>query len=69
VCLRYFNPIGAHPSGLLGEVPRGVPNNLLPYVLGVLSGRYETVRVFGNTYPTRDGTGVRDYINVLDLCQ
>ncbi len=65
--LRYFNPAGAHPSGLMGEVPRGVPNNLMPYVLGVLTGRYEQLRVFGQDYPTPDGTGVRDYIHVMDL--
>jgi len=69
ICLRYFNPIGAHPSGLLGELPRGIPNNLLPYVLGVVSGMYDHVRVFGDDYPTRDGSGIRDYIDVLDLCQ
>ena len=62
VCLRYFNPIGAHPSGLIGEDPNGIPNNLLPYVARVAHGRLPKVRVFGNDYPTPDGTGVRDYI-------
>ncbi len=65
--LRYFNPAGAHPSGLIGEVPRGIPNNLMPYALGVLSGRYPQLRIFGQDYPTPDGTGVRDYIHVMDL--
>lgn len=67
VCLRYFNPIGAHPSGLIGEDPNGIPNNLLPYVARVAHGRLPKVRVFGNDYPTPDGTGVRDYIHVMDL--
>ena len=65
--LRYFNPVGAHPSGLLGEDPRGVPNNLMPYIAQVAVGRRERLTVFGNDYPTPDGTGVRDYIHVLDL--
>jgi len=65
--LRYFNPIGAHPSGLIGENPRGIPNNLLPYIMQVASGRLPHLRVFGNDYATKDGTGVRDYIHVLDL--
>ena len=65
--LRYFNPIGAHPSGRIGEDPRGVPNNLLPYVAQVAVGRRPKLRVFGNDYPTPDGTGVRDYIHVMDL--
>ena len=69
VLLRYFNPIGAHPSGLLGELPQGVPNNLLPYVSGVASGRLEKLHVFGDDYPTPDGTGVRDYIHVVDLAK
>ncbi len=69
ICLRYFNPIGAHPSGLIGENPNGLPNNLLPYVARVASGKLEFVRVFGNDYPTKDGTGVRDYIHVVDLAQ
>lgn len=65
--LRYFNPIGVHPSGYIGEVPNGVPNNLLPYILDVATGKREVVRVFGDDYPTVDGTGVRDYIDVCDL--
>jgi len=65
--LRYFNPIGAHKSGLMGEDPKGIPNNLLPYVAKVATGAYEMVHVFGNDYPTPDGTGVRDYIHVVDL--
>lgn len=65
--LRYFNPIGAHPSGLIGEAPNGIPNNLLPYVAKVAAGELEYVNVFGNDYPTHDGTGVRDYIHVVDL--
>ena len=69
VLLRYFNPIGAHPSGLIGELPQGIPNNLLPYVSGVASGRLEKLHVFGNDYPTPDGTGVRDYIHVVDLAR
>lgn len=69
VCLRYFNPIGAHESGLIGEDPNGIPNNLLPYVARVASGKLEYIRVFGNDYPTSDGTGVRDYIHVVDLAR
>lgn len=65
--LRYFNPIGAHPSGRIGEDPNDIPNNLLPYVAQVATGRLETVNVFGNDYDTPDGTGVRDYIHVSDL--
>jgi UDP-glucose 4-epimerase len=65
--LRYFNPIGAHRSGRLGEDPNGLPNNLLPYVSQVAIGKLERLRVFGNDYPTPDGTGVRDYIHVVDL--
>lgn len=65
--LRYFNPIGAHPSGLIGEDPNDIPNNLLPYVAQVASGRLPHVNVFGNDYDTPDGTGVRDYIHVMDL--
>ena len=65
--LRYFNPIGAHPSGLLGEVPNGIPNNLVPYIARVANGTLEFLRVFGNDYPTPAGTGVRDYIHVCDL--
>ncbi|MBP3495385.1 MAG: UDP-glucose 4-epimerase GalE [Clostridia bacterium] len=68
VCiLRYFNPIGAHESGLMGEDPKGIPNNLLPYVARVAFGKYDHVNVFGNDYATHDGTGVRDYIHVVDL--
>lgn len=65
--LRYFNPIGAHPSGLIGEDPRGIPNNLLPYIVKVSAGKLEMLNVFGNDYNTHDGTGVRDYIHVVDL--
>lgn len=65
--LRYFNPVGAHPSGRLGENPRGVPNNLMPFVMQVASGKLPRVSVFGTDYPTPDGTGVRDYIHVMDL--
>ena len=65
--LRYFNPIGAHSSGRIGEDPRGIPNNLLPFVAQVAVGRQPKLRVFGNDYPTPDGTGVRDYIHVMDL--
>jgi UDP-glucose 4-epimerase len=67
--LRYFNPVGAHESGLIGEDPRGVPNNLMPYVAQVAVGRREKLQVFGNDYQTSDGTGVRDYIHVMDLAQ
>jgi len=67
--LRYFNPIGAHESGLIGEDPRGIPNNLFPYVCRVASGRLEQLSVFGDDYPTPDGTGVRDYIHVCDLAE
>ncbi len=65
--LRYFNPIGAHESGLIGEDPRGIPNNLMPYISQVAVGKLEKLRVFGNDYNTVDGTGVRDYIHVVDL--
>ena len=65
--LRYFNPIGAHESGLIGESPNGVPANLMPYVAKVAKGEFEFLRVFGNDYETNDGTGVRDYIHVVDL--
>ena len=68
-CLRYFNPVGAHESGLIGEDPRGVPNNLMPYVAQVAVGRRDKLSVYGNDYPTPDGTGVRDYIHVTDLAQ
>ena len=67
VLLRYFNPIGAHPSGRIGENPNGIPNNLMPYITQVAIGRREQLNVFGNDYPTPDGTGVRDYIHVVDL--
>jgi len=69
ILLRYFNPVGAHESGLIGEDPGGVPNNLLPYVMEVANGVRPHVRVFGDDYPTRDGTGVRDYIHVVDLAK
>jgi UDP-glucose 4-epimerase len=69
VALRYFNPIGAHPSGLIGEDPQGVPANLFPYIAQVAAGRRDKVRVFGADYPTPDGTGVRDYLHVLDLAR
>jgi len=69
ILLRYFNPIGAHESGLIGEDPDGIPNNLLPYVAKVAVGRLEKVNVFGNDYDTPDGTGVRDYIHVVDLAK
>jgi len=65
--LRYFNPIGAHESGMIGEDPNGIPNNLIPYVSQVAVGKLEQLSVFGNDYPTRDGTGIRDYIHVVDL--
>lgn len=64
---RYFNPVGAHPSGLMGEDPQGVPNNLMPFLAQVAVGRLEALQVFGTDYPTPDGTGVRDYIHVTDL--
>ena len=67
--LRYFNPVGAHESGLIGENPQGVPNNLMPYVAQVANGQREYLNVWGNDYPTPDGTGVRDYIHVLDLAE
>ena len=67
VLLRYFNPIGAHESGLIGEKPNGIPNNLMPYITQVAQGIREQLSVFGNDYPTHDGTGVRDYIHVVDL--
>ena len=68
-CLRYFNPVGAHASGTIGEDPRGVPNNLMPYVAQVAVGRRPQLQVFGHDYPTPDGTGVRDYIHVTDLAE
>lgn len=67
--LRYFNPVGAHPSGLLGEAPAGTPNNLMPFVAQVAAGLRPEVRVFGDDYPTPDGTGVRDYIHIVDLAR
>lgn len=65
--LRYFNPVGAHPSGHIGEDPNGTPNNLVPYVCQVAIGKYKQVSIYGNDYPTQDGTGVRDFIHVMDL--
>ena len=67
--LRYFNPIGAHESGLIGEEPNGIPNNLMPYILKVANGELPFLNVFGNDYKTHDGTGVRDYIHVVDLAK
>ena len=67
--LRYFNPVGAHESGLIGESPNGVPNNLMPYITQVASGQREYLQIFGNDYPTADGTGVRDYLHVMDLAR
>ncbi|MCR5651240.1 MAG: UDP-glucose 4-epimerase GalE [Lachnospiraceae bacterium] len=67
--LRYFNPIGAHESGLIGEDPKGIPNNLIPYVARVAAGKLEKIHVFGNDYDTEDGTGIRDYIHVVDLAK
>ena len=67
--LRYFNPVGAHPSGRLGENPKGVPNNLMPYIQQVAAGQRDCLNIFGNDYPTPDGTGVRDYIHVCDLAE
>jgi len=67
--LRYFNPVGAHESGLIGEDPHGVPNNLMPYIAKVAVGNLAELSVFGNDYPTHDGTGVRDYIHVVDLAR
>ncbi len=67
--LRYFNPIGAHKSGLIGEDPNGIPNNLMPYITQVAAGKLDKLRVFGGDYPTIDGTGVRDYIHVVDLAK
>ena len=69
VLLRYFNPIGAHPSGLMGENPNGIPNNLMPYITQVAVGKLKELGVFGNDYDTHDGTGVRDYIHVVDLAR
>lgn len=67
--LRYFNPVGAHPSGLIGEAPQGIPNNLMPYITQVAKGKLAKLQVFGDDYPTVDGTGVRDYIHVVDLAE
>ena len=69
ILLRYFNPIGAHESGRIGENPRGIPNNLMPYITQVAVGKLQKLRVFGNDYDTPDGTGVRDYIHVVDLAE
>lgn len=69
ILLRYFNPVGAHESGLIGENPRGIPNNLTPYIAQVAGGKLKEINVFGNDYPTPDGTGVRDYIHVVDLAK
>ena len=69
VLLRYFNPVGAHQSGLIGDIPVGVPTNIMPYICQVASGKREKVFVFGNDYPTKDGTGVRDFIHVVDLAK
>jgi UDP-glucose 4-epimerase len=68
-CLRYFNPVGAHESGSIGEDPRGIPNNLMPYIAQVAVGKRAKLQVFGSDYPTPDGTGVRDYIHVMDLAE
>ena len=67
ICLRYFNPVGAHESGLIGEDPKDIPNNLMPYIAQVASGKLKELNIFGDDYPTQDGTGVRDYIHVVDL--
>jgi len=69
ILLRYFNPVGAHESGLIGEDPNGIPNNLMPYVSQVASGKISELKIFGDDYPTQDGTGVRDYIHVVDLAK
>lgn len=69
VMLRYFNPVGAHPSGQIGEAPNGIPNNLMPYVAKVAAGELKELHIYGDNYPTADGTGVRDYIHVVDLAR
>jgi len=69
ICLRYFNPVGAHESGLIGEDPNGLPNNLMPYIVQVAAGKLPHLNVYGNDYPTKDGTGIRDYIHVVDLAE
>ena len=69
IALRYFNPIGAHPSGLIGESPNDIPNNLMPYIMRVANGHLPFLGIFGNDYDTVDGTGVRDYIHVMDLAK
>ncbi len=69
ICLRYFNPVGAHESGLIGEDPSGMPNNLMPYIAQVATGKLPQLNVYGNDYPTKDGTGIRDYIHVMDLAE
>ena len=69
ICLRYFNPAGAHESGLIGEEPNGLPNNLMPYIAQVAAGKLPHINVYGNDYPTPDGTGIRDYIHVMDLAE
>lgn len=69
ICLRYFNPVGAHSSGKIGEAPSGIPNNLVPYLLDVASGKRDKLFIYGNDYPTNDGTGVRDFIHVVDLAK
>jgi UDP-glucose 4-epimerase len=69
ICLRYFNPVGAHKSGLIGEDPHGIPNNLAPYISQVAIGKLAKLNVYGDDYPTPDGTGVRDYIHVMDLAE
>lgn len=69
VCLRYFNPVGAHDSGLIGEYPNNIPNNLMPYIAQVATGKLPHLNIFGNDYPTPDGTGVRDYIHIMDLVE
>ena len=67
--MRYFNPVGSHESGLIGEEPNGIPNNLMPYIVRVAKGELEELSIFGNDYDTKDGTGIRDYIHVVDLAK